>query len=155
MLAFAFPALPLAAQEPAQPPAFDLVPEMETPPGVAAAKPSERAALPRGPETDRAKQRATAHVDALGDAIRGVDLVALSRFHVDEMAGYEVPEPFDWQADLIGVAEDGRLSFELRGPRLPASYDIVFRYLTVFVSVDPATGAVGRPVVTIRGWIEE
>lgn len=135
---------------------FDLVAEMETPPGIVAAPPSRRAALPGGADAADALSRFEAHVDGLWSALRDIDLVALSRFQVDAMDGYELPATFDdWRGKVIGQGEDGRLFLELRGPRLPARYDIVFRYLTVFVGFDPATSTLGRPVVTIRGWIEE
>ena len=136
--------------------AFDLVPEMVTPPGIAVAPPSRRADLPSGPDIDEVLRQFQARVDSMWPAIRDVDLVALSRFQVKEMDTYKLPQSFDdWRGKVLGVSDDGRLFLELRGPRLPARYDIVFRYLTVFSSFDPSSGAIGRPVVTIRGWIEE
>ena len=52
-------------------------------------------------------------------------------------------------------SEAGLLYLEFQGPRLPARYDIVHRYLFFYASFDPATGQVGPVVTTIRGWVLE
>jgi hypothetical protein len=135
---------------------FDLVPEMETPPGIVAARGSERARLPRGEDAEEALALFQERVATLWETIRRVDLVALSRYQIEATKGYELPQTFDgWRGEVVGRGDDGRYYLELRGPRLPGRHDIVFRYLTVYAAYDPSSRTIGRPVVTLRGWVEE
>ncbi len=134
---------------------FALVPEMEPPEGIVAQPRRAREALADRDEARRGLARFEAWVAAEWPRIRQVDLVALSRFHVEETQGYELPaEPGELTGRVIGE-DEGRWFLELRGPRLPARYDIVHRYLYVFASFDPVSGELGKLTVTVRGWVLE
>ena len=136
---------------------FTQVPEMERPPGIEYQSKAERKALEQEAGGRRGLEVLEQHVRALWPQVREVDLVALSKYQVDTTRGYRLPEePGDFHGQAIAWnAEDGLWYLELRGPRLPARYDIVFRYLYFYASYDPATEKLGKPVVTIRGWVEE
>lgn len=146
----------VTAQEPrAEASYFDQVGEMERPPGIVVATRRERAALAEHKDVGRALALLEQRVDQLWKDIRALDVPALSRYQLEATEGYSLPAKFeDWEGRVLGE-NDGLLYLELRGPRLPAKYDIVFRYLYIFASFDPLTNEIGRPVVTIRGWIEE
>ncbi len=136
---------------------FTLVPEMQPLDGIVAQPRQAREALDGRAEGARGLERLEAWVRAEWPRIRKIDLVALSRFHVEATQGFELPaEPGELAGRVIGHDEaDGTWYLELRGPRLPARYDIVHRYLYVFARFDPATGALDRQTVTIRGWVLE
>ncbi len=134
---------------------FRLVPEMETPEGIVGQPRLERQQLAERPEARRGLERLEAWVAAEWPRIREIDLAELSRFHVEETRGYELPaSPGELTGRVLGE-DEGRWFLEIRGPRLPARYDIVHRYLYVFASFDPMTGELGRLTVTIRGWVLE
>ncbi len=136
-------------------PGFALVPEMETPEGIVAQPRRAREELADRAEARRGLARLEAWVAAEWPRIREVDLVALSRFHVEETQGYELPAaPGELTGRAIGH-EEGLWYLELRGPRLPARYDIVHRYLYAFASFDPVSGELGKLTVTVRGWVLE
>jgi hypothetical protein len=136
---------------------FTLVPEMEPLDGIVAQPRQAREALAGDAEGRRGLARLGDWIRAEWPRIREVDLVALSRSHVAATEGFELPaEP----GTLTGrpIAHDeatGVWTLELRGPRLPAQYDIVHRHLYVYAHFDPATGELDRPIVTIRGWVLE
>ncbi len=136
---------------------FALVPEMQTPEGIVAQPRREREALVDRAEALRGLERLEAWVAAEWSRIREIDLAELSRFHVEETRGFELPAaPGELTGRAIGHDEGAGLWYlELRGPRLPARYDIVHRYLFVFASYDPATEELGRLTLTIRGWVLE
>ncbi len=133
-----------------------LVPEMETPEGIVAQPRRERLALKGRAEAERGLERLKARVAERWPEIRGVDLVALSRHHVEETRGFRLPaEPGALAGRAIGRDAEGRWFLELRGPRLPARYDVVHRYLYVFARYHPTTGELDRLTLTIRGWVLE
>ncbi len=143
-------ALPGNADEP-----LTQVPEMERPPGIEYQSEVQRQALEQQAGGQRGLEVLEQHVRELWPQVRRVDLVALSKYQVEATRGYQLPdEPGELHGQVI-AREDGLWYLELRGPRLPARYDIVFRYLYFYASYDPATEKLGKPVVTIRGWVEE
>ncbi len=136
---------------------FALVAEMEPLEGIVAQPRRAREALADRAEARRGLELFEARVAAEWPRIREIDLAALSRFHVEQTEGFELPaEPGELTGRAIGHDEASDLWYlELRGPRLPARYDIVHRYLHVYASFDPATGEFGRLTITIRGWVLE
>ena len=134
---------------------FRLVPEMEDPEGIVVQPRRERDALQDQPDADRGLARLRRKVTELWPSIREVDLAELSRYHVEQTRGFELPAT---PGELVGRAlahDSGLWYLELRGPRLPARFDIVYRFLYVFASFDPATGEIDQLTVTIRGWVLE
>ena len=136
---------------------FTLVPEMEPLEDVVAQPRRAREALQGRAAARRGLQLFEARVAAEWPSFREIDLVALSRFHVEQTEGFELPAaPGEFAGRAIAYDEaSGQWTLELRGPRLPARYDIVHRYLHVFTTFDEATGELGRLTVTIRGWVLE
>ncbi len=135
---------------------FALVPEMQQPEGILFQSRRARESLEGRAEARRGLARLEAWVEAHWPRIRQVDLVSLSRFHVEQTRGFELPaDPGELTGRAIAVDEAGLWYLELRGPRLPARYDIVHRYLYVFAGFDPATGELGGLNLTIRGWVLE
>lgn len=136
---------------------FVLVAEMEPLEGVFAQPRRAREALQDRVEARRGLQLLKAKVAAEWSSIREIDWVALSRFHVEQTKGFELPAvPGEFTGRAIGHDEaSGQWTLELRGPRLPARYDIVHRYLHVYSTFDEATGELGRLTITIRGWVLE
>ena len=135
---------------------FVLVPEMKDPPGILYQSAAERGALRDELASSQAIDRLAERARALWPRIRQVDLIELSRFQVEATRGWRLPaEPGAFRGEVIARDGDGRLHVELRGPRLPTRFDVVFRYLYLYGVYDPASGSVDRLVVTIRGWVEE
>ncbi len=136
---------------------FVLVPEMEPLEGIFVQSRRAREVLVDRVEARRGLELLKARVADEWPRIRGIDLVSLSRFHLEQTQGFELPaEPGELTGRAIGHDEaSGRWTLELRGPRLPARYEIVHRYLHVYASFDEATGQLGRLTVTIRGWVLE
>lgn len=136
---------------------FVLVPEMEPLEGIVAQSRRARGLLEGRAEARRGLAQLEAWVEAHWPRIRQIDLVELSRFHVGETRDFELPaEPGELTGRAIAYDQaSGLWTLELRGPRLPARYDIVHRYLYVFATFDPATGELGRQTLTIRGWVLE
>ncbi len=148
------PALAAVAEDGA---GFALVAEMEPLEGIAAQPRRAREALADRAEARRGLELFEARVTAEWSRIREIDLAALSRFHVEQTKGFELPaEPGELTGRAIGHDDaTGLWTLELRGPRLPARYDIVHRYLHVYASFDQATEELGRLTITIRGWVLE
>ncbi len=136
---------------------FVLVAEMEPLEGVVAQPRRVREALAGRAEARRGLELLEARVAAEWPRIRKIDLAALSRFHVELTQGFELSaDPGELTGRTIGHDEaTGLWYLELRGPRLPARYDIVHRFLHVYTSFEPATGELGRLTITIRGWVLE
>ena len=133
-----------------------LVPEMDDPPGILYQGAAEREALRGELTSSQAIDRLRDRARALWPRIRQVDLVELSRYQVEATMGWTLPaDPGAFRGEVIARDGDGRLHVELRGPRLPARFDVVFRYLYLYGVYAPASGSVDRLVVTIRGWVEE
>lgn len=153
-LVLAVLAVPVLAQDSAFEPV--LVPEMEDPPGVVVQDEATRASLGRASTAQTALERFRVEVRALWPRLRQTDWLALSRYQREATEGWRAPEaPGDLPGRVLGRDDAGRWHLELRGPRLPARYDITFRYAYFFVTYDPATGRIGDWVVTVRGWVEE
>ncbi len=136
---------------------FVLVGEMEPLEGIFTQPRRVREALKGHVEAERGLEQLKAWVRAEWPRIREVDFTALSRFHIEQTRGFELPvDPGELTGRAIAHDEaTGRWSLELRGPRLPARYDIVHRYLHVYASFHPATGQLSQLLVTIRGWVLE
>lgn len=137
--------------------AFTLVPEMERPPGVLARSKAERRPLQKSAPARQGLARMEEEVRALWPRVREIDLVELSRNQVEATRGFRLAaEPADFEGQALAWDDaSARWHLELRGPRLPARYDIVYRYLTFYATYDPATQEVGDIIVTIRGWVLE
>jgi hypothetical protein len=134
-----------------------LVPEMQRPPGIVYEPVARRRELESRPESAKALEQLRRRVAELWPQLLKVDFVELSRYQVEATRGFRLPaEPGELEGHAVGRDEkDGRLYLELRGPRLPASHAIVYRYLYFYSSFDPATGELGPVIATIRGWVEE
>jgi hypothetical protein len=137
-------------------PTWRTLPEMEEPAGITVDPPEVRKALTESADGARAVARLEALVMAGWRELREIDWQALSRFQLEATSAWALPsEPGELVSRILGRDADGHLSVETRGPRLPARFDIVYRYVYVFATYDPLTGDVGEPTVTIRGWIDE
>lgn len=138
-------------------PDFTLVPEMERPAGVLYQDEDERLALRTKEAARRGLAALEQRIRALWPLLAEVDLVELSRYQVEATRSFRWPaEPGELEGQAVGVDEDAGLwHLELRGPRLPARYEIVHRHLYFYSTFDPATGELGSLVVTIRGWVLE
>lgn len=135
---------------------FATVPEMTKPPGIEASPRHERSTMQNDVEGRRGLARFDELVRARWPEIQSIDLVALSRFHVESTREWQLPvEPGTLDGKILTGGEGGKFFLELRGPRLPARYDIVHRYLTFFARYDAASGELDRLTVTIRGWVLE
>ena len=134
-----------------------VVPEMEKPAGIVYDPARRREQLRARSDSSEALDALRAKVaDAWPDVV-AVDWVQWSRYQVEATRGWKAPTaPGPLEGQIIGRDEaTGRLSLELRGPRLPTKYEIVHRYLYFFSTFDPATKQLGPLVVTIRGWVLE
>ena len=133
------------------------VPEMERPEAILWQPASQRGGFERGSDAAEGLRRFGLEARRRWRKIRDLDLEDLSRHQLSAMRGYRLPkEPGDFTAQAIGRdAASGRIFLELRGPRLPADYEIVHRYLHLYTWYDPATATLGPIQVTIRGWVLE
>ena len=133
------------------------VPEMERPEAILWQPVRQRAGFERGTDAAEGLRRFEVVARQRWREIRALDIEGLSRNQLSAMRGYTLPKQagaFTGQA--IGRdAATGRLYLELRGPRLPANYEIVYRYLYLYSWYDPATAQLGPVQVTIRGWVLE
>lgn len=153
-LALAVLALPLLAQGTVTDAV--LVPEMEEPPGVVVQDKATRASLEREPGAQVALERFRAELRATWPQLRQTDWLALSRYQRQVTEGWEAPDlPGELPGRVLGRDDAGRWHLELRGPRLPARYDITFRYAYFFATYDPSTERIADWIVTVRGWVEE
>lgn len=136
---------------------FRLVPEMERPTGIIYQAKADRKAYQKSSQASKGLSQLSAAVHRVWPQIRNIDLVALARYQIEATRGFELPvEPGDLVGQVVGWDHESRLwHLELQGPRLPAKYDIIHRYLTLYATYDPATEKVDDLVVTIRGWILE
>lgn len=102
-------------------------------------------------------RRVISELRPLEDELIALDLSNLSRWSVKETKGYRLPEGFvaDLVVDGSGMDRLGNLLVDFRGPRLPSNYSIVFRFLHLFVTVDPKTESVQKVEVTIHVYREE
>lgn len=137
--------------------AFTLVPEMERPPGVLALSKTERQTLQKSDLARQGLARMEEEVRALWPRVREIDLVELSRYQVEATRDFRLAaEPGDFEGQVLARDDETkRWHLELRGPRLPARYDIVYRYLYFYATYDPATKKIDDLLVTIRGWVLE
>ncbi len=140
----------------AAPADFALVGEMLNPAGIIAAPAKGRSELSSHPAAAQATRALRERVTSEWSQIRSTDFVALSRFHVEATRGWRAPaKPGALEARVIGLDQHGDLYLVLRGPRLPASFDIVHRYITVFARYAPASGTLDRLTLSIRGEVLE
>ncbi len=136
---------------------FRLISEMEEPPDLLVQSRRERAALQEAAEARRGLDLLRARVAVLWPRLQEVDWVGLSRFHQDVTRDWSLPaRPGKLSGQVMAHDESsGRWTLELRGPRLPARYDIVHRYVHIYASFEPVTGTFDQLTVTIRGWVLE
>lgn len=137
--------------------AFSSVPEGQAPQGILAAARASRATarLDAHPAEEHAVRELTAFARAHWEAIGALDVVGLSRFHVEATRGWHPPAEPNFHGAEVLAANDDALYLMLRGPRLPASFDIVHRYLVFFARYDLSSGQVGEVSVSIRGEVHE
>jgi len=147
----------VAGAAPVTGPEIVTVPEMERPDGILYQTAEERRAFAADADAERGLERFETHVRSVWPRIREVDLHGLSRYQVAATEGFRLPaEPGSFEGQAIAWDEEaGRWHLELRGPRLPTRYDIVYRYLHLYTTFDPVSGELGDLVVTIRGWVLE
>lgn len=129
-----------------------LVAEMERPQGIVAARAAERRVLAGNRDGQQGLIAFRERIRKEWSSLRDLDVVEMSRYHVAAMRGWRRPEfPGELPGRIIGRDPDGTaLYLELRGPRLPANFDIVHRHLTFYARYEPATGTLDRVSVTIR-----
>lgn len=133
-------------------PAIALVAEMQRPPGIRAGKTPQIRQMAGDPRGEPGVVLLREFVAKQWQQVRAIDLVSLSRFHIDATRGWQVPVvPGDLPGRII-AAETDRSAFyvEVVGPRLPASFDIVHRHLTFYARYQPASGKLDRITATIR-----
>ncbi|MEM9058384.1 MAG: hypothetical protein AAGD86_12965, partial [Pseudomonadota bacterium] len=83
--------------------------------------------------------------------VRALDVVAMSRYHVEVTRGWQVPVvPGELAGRVIAADDDGAYFVEVVGPRLPASFSIVHRHLTFYARYQAATDTLDRITATIR-----
>lgn len=136
---------------------FALVPEMEPPAGILYQDAERRLALQEKSGARRGLAVFEARVRASWPQLADVDLFELSRYQVEATRGFRWPdEPGELEGEAVGWdRETGLWHLELRGPRLPARYEIVHRHLYFYATFDPSTEELGALTVTIRGWVLE
>lgn len=134
-----------------------LVPERERPVSILYQPPSVRRTLQERPDGQQGLERLRGEVRERWRELRELDLVALSRGHGEATRGYRLPAaPGTLEGQVVGLEEaTGRLFLELRGPRLPATYDIVHRHLFVYASYDPTADTLADLTITIRAQVLE
>lgn len=134
-----------------------LVPEMEKPAGIVYEPAQQRDKLRSRADSAEALDALRAKVDASWSEVVATDWAQWSRYQVEATRGWKAPTtPGPLEGQIIGRDDaTGRLYLELRGPRLPAKHEIVYRYLYFYSSFDPATKQLGPLVATIRGWVLE
>ncbi|MEM9387758.1 MAG: hypothetical protein AAGA68_22075 [Pseudomonadota bacterium] len=137
--------------------AFNSVPEGQAPQGILAAARASRgsARLHAHPAEADAVRELTAFAHAHWEEIGALDVVGLSRFHVEATRGWHPPAEPHFNGAEVLAADDDALYLMLRGPRLPASFEIVHRYLVFFARYDLTSGQVGDVSVSIRGEVHE
>jgi hypothetical protein len=146
-----------SASQPQSPAELRWVTELEAPEGILVQKKVERKALAEEEDGQTGLRALEAKVLELWPQIRQQDLHALSRTQVAATRGYQLPESLGKTRGRI-LAKDpanGLWHLELLGPRLPADFDIVHRYLAFYASYDPQSGHLTRLSATIRGWVYE
>ncbi|MDH3404293.1 MAG: hypothetical protein OES32_19235 [Acidobacteriota bacterium] len=132
------------------------LPEMEPPGGVVVDPAGIRAGLAASVEGAAAVVAVERAVRRDWRKLQDLDWEALSRYQRAATAGWRLPaSPGPLVGRVLGRDGGGRLHVEVRGPRLPAAFDIVHRYVYVFAAYDPLTGEVAGLTATIRGWVEE
>ena len=135
---------------------FQLVPEGQAPQGILAAarasRPGTLESHPAGPDALRAL---TALVSERWYEVCVLDVVGLSRFHVEATRGWQAPSTPVFNGAELLAADDEALYLMLRGPRLPASFQIVYRHLVFYARYDLASGQLGEVSVSIRGEVHE
>ena len=132
-----------------------LVAEMAPLPDHVFFKREQRLELEKSADAGPALASATAHAQSLWPRLsRELDVVALSRWHIEPTRGFVLPADPGFEARLLGRDESGALHVDLRGPRLPARFDIVHRYLHLLAVVS-ADGQVERMSATIRTRVYE
>jgi len=139
-------------------PGFVTVLEMITPPGMVYTSASQaRSTLTRSVIGREALDQFETRLTRQWADLHRLDFGALARFHTTLTRGWTLPpEPALSHGQVIGRSQDRTtLYLELRGPRLPAPYAIVFRYAMFYGAFHLNTGRWEPTVVTIRGWVEE
>ncbi|MEM6639702.1 MAG: hypothetical protein AAF610_07355 [Pseudomonadota bacterium] len=157
LTAFVFTAL--TVQSSAAPPttsAMVAVAEMERPDGIRADRNSRIRELARDANGQRGVVALRDYLTRNWANVRALDVVGMSRYHVDSTRGWQVPaEAGKLSGRVIGADDGGAYFVEIVGPRLPARYAIVYRHLTFSARYQPATGTLDRVTATIRIEVQE
>ena len=142
---------PAAAAVPPANTAIALVAEMERPAGIKASSASRIRALAGDVDGERGVELLREFLTRNWQQVRALDVVGMSRYHVDVTRGWQVPAvPGKLPGRIIAAEDDGTFYVEVVGPRLPASFSIVHRHLTFYARYQPATGKLDRLTATIR-----
>lgn len=133
-------------------PAITVVAEMERPVGIKAGKAEEIRRIAGNATGEQGVTLLREHIEKRWPQLRQLDVVAMSRYHVDATRGWQFPAaPGELAGRIIAVeADNSAFYLELVGPRLPASFDIVHRHLMFYARFRPDSGTLDRITATIR-----
>ncbi len=132
--------------------AIAIVAEMQRPPGIKAGKSAEIRRIAGDARGEQGVTQLRDFIKQQWQQVRALDVVAMSRYHVEATRGWQMPAmPGELKGRIIAAeADDSAFYLELVGPRLPASFDIVHRHLTFYARYQPASGKLDRITATIR-----
>lgn len=136
--------------------AFEAVPEGQAPQGILAGTRSARAhTLATHPQGAAAVGALRAFASQHWGDIGALDVVGLSRFHVEATRGWQAPTAPTFNGAELLAADEDAVYLMLRGPRLPASFKIVHRHLVLYARFDVASGELSHVSVSIHGEVHE
>ena len=142
---------PAAAAVPPANTAIAIVAEIERPAGIKASSATRIRALAGDSDGEQGVALLREFLTQNWQQVRALDVVGMSRYHVDVTRGWQVPAvPGKLPGRIIAAEDDGTFYVEVVGPRLPASFSIVHRHLTFYARYQPATGKLDRLTATIR-----
>ena len=135
--------------------AFTLVTEGARPPGIISARKVERDALQSHPRRAAAENALRARIASVWPQLRGLQVSDLARFDRDALQAATLPTtPAFHDGVVLAVTEDA-MHLMVRGPRLPASFEMVQRHLVFFARYEWASGQVRDVSVSIRAEVGE
>ncbi len=134
---------------------FLRTPEGAVPDGIKVSRRERAGSLQRHPAGAEASAALQRHVATHWGDLTTLDVVSLSRWHAELTRGWQVPpQPTFSDAELLAATPDA-LYLMQRGPRLPAPFDAVHRYLVFFARYDLGTGEIRNVAVSIHGEVFE
>ena len=134
-----------------------LLPEMQKPEGIVYESYQRREELRTRSDSNAAMEAFRSKIVESWPQVTSIDWAEWSRYQVEATRGWHPPKsPGELSGQVVGRDDStGRLFLEFRGPRLPASHEIVYRYLYFYSTFDPGTRKLGPIIATIRGWVLE